>query len=99
MASLTFPVPRGSLFAQPHEIVTFIDALQREFPDAPRSRIAEALVEGREHSAATANRDVLREFIRMRLVARKYSVKQGSLPVSYAVREQERATAGGSSRG
>lgn len=94
MTTLTSPDPRGSIFAQPHEIVSFIDALQREFPDAPRSRIAEALVEGREHPAVTATRDTLREFIRLRLVARKYSVKQVSRPISPAVREADRVRVG-----
>lgn len=66
----------GTVFAHPHEIVTFIDSLQREFPDAPRSRIAEALFEGRDHPAVSGSRETLRDFVRTRLVARKYSTSK-----------------------
>lgn len=72
MAATAAQEPR-LLFAQPHEIVTFIDSLQREFPDAPRSRIAEAMFECRRISAAIASREALKENIRTKLSARKYS--------------------------
>lgn len=58
---------RRTLSSQPHEIETFISAMQREFLDHPREAIMEALTECRQEISPSDDRERLTECVRARL--------------------------------